>query len=63
MRSAWFVIAFLTILAPASSSSFAQAPPKPGPEFDILKGRASSKLPADERFDLVCNRRRRHGYA
>lgn len=38
MRSVWFVIAFLTILAPASSSSFAQAPPKPGPEFDVFKG-------------------------
>jgi hypothetical protein len=38
MRSVWFVVAALAILAPASSRSFAQAPPKPGPEFDILKG-------------------------
>jgi hypothetical protein len=38
MRSVWFAVAVLTILAPASSPSFAQAPPKPGPEFDILKG-------------------------
>ena len=38
MRSLCFILAVLAILAPASSLGFAQAPPKPGPEFDILKG-------------------------
>jgi hypothetical protein len=38
MRSVRFFLASLAILAAASSSVLAQAPPKPGPEFDILKG-------------------------
>jgi hypothetical protein len=37
MRSLWFLVAALTLLAPAASVSIAQAPPKPGPEMDILK--------------------------
>jgi Protein of unknown function (DUF1579) len=38
MRSVCFVLAALALLAPATSLGFAQAPLKPGPEFDILKG-------------------------
>jgi hypothetical protein len=38
MRSIWFVLAAVLVLAPASSISRAQTPPKPGPEMDILKG-------------------------
>ncbi len=37
MRRIWYLAAALALLAPASSISFGQAPPKPGPQFDVLK--------------------------